>query len=76
MLATSDQDWEGEKINMMTMHAITRITWSLCIFLPGRHREMLFLPPKINRGKRIQRGLEEERQTITRAKKMPLYLFQ
>ena len=34
-LATStDQDWEGEKINMMTMHAAKGLEFDV-VFLPG-----------------------------------------
>ena len=35
LLATSiDQDWEGEKINMMTMHAAKGLEFDV-VFLPG-----------------------------------------
>ena len=41
-LATSiDQDWEGEKINMMTMHAAKGLEFDV-VFLPG-WEEGLFL---------------------------------
>ena len=69
-LATSvDQEWEGEKINMMTMHAAKGLEFD-AVFLPGW--EGLVSSSKINRGKG-QNGLEEERRLayvgITRAKK-------
>jgi DNA helicase-2/ATP-dependent DNA helicase PcrA len=71
-LATSiDQDWEGEKINMMTMHAAKGLEFDV-VFLPG-WEEGLF-PHQKSIEEKGQSGLEEERRLayvgITRAKKM------
>ena len=71
-LATSiDQDWEGEKINMMTMHASKGLEFD-AIFLPG-WEEGLF-PHQKSIEEKGQNGLEEERRLayvgITRAKKI------
>ena len=71
-LATSiDQDWEGEKINMMTMHAAKGLEFEI-IFLPG-WEEGLF-PHQKSIEEKGQSGLEEERRLayvgITRAKKI------
>ena len=70
-LATSiDQDWEGEKINMMTMHAAKGLEFDV-VFLPG-WEEGLF-PHQKSIEEKGQSGLEEERRLayvgITRAKK-------
>ena len=70
-LATSiDQDWEGEKINMMTMHAAKGLEFEV-VFLPG-WEEGLF-PHQKSIEEKGQNGLEEERRLayvgITRAKK-------
>tara|TARA_B100001057_G_scaffold364647_1_gene367566 strand:- start:20509 stop:22542 length:2034 start_codon:yes stop_codon:yes gene_type:complete len=70
-LATSiDQDWEGEKINMMTMHAAKGLEFD-AVFLPG-WEEGLF-PHQKSIEEKGQNGLEEERRLayvgITRAKK-------
>ena len=70
-LATSiDQDWEGEKINMMTMHAAKGLEFE-AVFLPG-WEEGLF-PHQKSIEEKGQNGLEEERRLayvgITRAKK-------
>ena len=70
-LATSiDQDWEGEKVNMMTMHAAKGLEFE-AIFLPG-WEEGLF-PHQKSIEEKGQNGLEEERRLayvgITRAKK-------
>ncbi len=70
-LATSvDQDWEGEKVNMMTMHAAKGLEFE-SIFLPG-WEEGLF-PHQKSIEEKGQNGLEEERRLayvgITRAKK-------
>ena len=70
-LATSiDQDWEGEKINMMTMHAAKGLEFEV-VFLPG-WEEGLF-PHQKSIEEKGQDGLEEERRLayvgITRAKK-------
>ena len=70
-LATSiDQDWDGEKINMMTIHASKGLEFEV-IFLPG-WEEGLF-PNQKSIEEKGQSGLEEERRLayvgITRAKK-------
>ena len=70
-LATSiDQDWDGEKINMMTMHGSKGLEFDV-IFLPG-WEEGLF-PHQKSIEEKGQNGLEEERRLayvgITRAKK-------
>ena len=70
-LATSiDQDWEGEKINMMTMHSSKGLEFDV-VFLPG-WEEGLF-PHQKSIEEKGQNGLEEERRLayvgITRAKK-------
>ena len=69
-LATSiDQEWDGEKVNMMTMHAAKGLEFD-AVFLLG-WEEGLFLT-KIYRGKSTK-WIEEERilayASITRAKK-------
>ena len=76
-LATSvDQEWDGEKVNMMTMHAAKGLEFDF-VFLPG-WEEGLFPPSKIYREKG-QNGLEEERRLayvgITRAKKEAIISF-
>ena len=70
-LATSvDQEWDGEKINMMTMHAAKGLEFDV-VFLPG-WEEGLF-PHQKSIEEKGQKGLEEERRLayvgITRAKK-------
>ncbi len=70
-LATSvDQDWNGEKVNMMTMHAAKGLEFD-SVFLPG-WEEGLF-PNQKSIEEKGQSGLEEERRLayvgITRAKK-------
>ncbi len=70
-LATSiDQNWDGEKINMMTMHAAKGLEFDV-VFLPG-WEEGLF-PHQKSIEEKGQNGLEEERRLayvgITRAKK-------
>ena len=70
-LATSiDQDWEGEKINMMTMHAAKGLEFNV-VFLPG-WEEGLF-PHQKSLEEKGDFALEEERRLayvgITRAKK-------
>ena len=69
-LATSvDQEWDGEKINMMTMHAAKGLEFDV-VFLPG-WEEGLF-PHQKSIEEKGQKGLEEERRLayvgITRAK--------
>ena len=76
-LATSiDQDWEGEKVNLMTMHGSKGLEFDV-VFLPG-WEEGLFLHQKSIQEKG-QNGLEEERRLayvgITRAKKVALISF-
>mgnify|MGYP001337177193 CR=1 FL=1 len=76
-LATSiDQDWEGEKINMMTMHAAKGLEFDV-VFLPG-WEEGLF-PHQKSIEEKGQSGLEEERRLayvgITRAKKKAIISF-
>ena len=70
-LATAiDQDWEGQKVNMMTMHAAKGLEFDF-VFLPG-WEEGLF-PHQKSVEEKGQNGLEEERRLayvgITRAKK-------
>ncbi len=76
-LATSiDQEWEGEKINMMTMHAAKGLEFD-AVFLPG-WEEGLF-PHQKSIEEKGQSGLEEERRLayvgITRAKKNAIISF-
>ncbi len=76
-LATSiDQEWEGEKVNMMTMHASKGLEFDI-IFLPG-WEEGLF-PHQKSIEEKGQSGLEEERRLayvgITRAKKQAIISF-
>ena len=76
-LATSiDQDWEGEKINMMTMHAAKGLEFDI-VFLPG-WEEGLF-PHQKSIEEKGHDGLEEERRLayvgITRAKKNAIISF-
>jgi len=76
-LATSiDQDWEGEKVNMMTMHASKGLEFDM-VFLPG-WEEGLF-PHQKSIEEKGQSGLEEERRLayvgITRAKKNTIISF-
>ena len=76
-LATSiDQEWDGEKINMMTMHAAKGLEFDV-VFLPG-WEEGLF-PHQKSIEEKGQNGLEEERRLayvgITRAKKKATISF-
>jgi DNA helicase-2/ATP-dependent DNA helicase PcrA len=76
-LATSvDQEWDGEKINMMTMHAAKGLEFDV-VFLPG-WEEGLF-PHQKSIEEKGQNGLEEERRLayvgITRAKKKVIISF-
>ena len=69
-LATSiDNDWDGEKVNLMTMHASKGLEFDV-VFLPG-WEEGLF-PNQKSIDEKGQQGLEEERRLayvgITRAK--------
>ena len=57
-LATSiDQDWDGEKVNMMTMHGSKGLEFDV-VFLPG-WEEGLF-PHQKSIEEKGQNGLEEE----------------
>ena len=76
-LATSiDQDWDGQKINMMTMHAAKGLEFDV-VFLPG-WEEGLF-PHQKSIEEKGQNGLEEERRLayvgITRAKEKATISF-
>ena len=76
-LATSiDQEWDGEKINLMTMHGSKGLEFDV-VFLPG-WEEGLF-PHQKSIEEKGQNGLEEERRLayvgITRAKKKALISF-
>ena len=76
-LATSlDQDWEGEKVNLMTMHASKGLEFD-AVFLPG-WEEGLF-PHQKSIEEKGEKGLEEERRLayvgITRAKKLAIISF-
>ena len=76
-LATSiDQEWDGEKVNMMTMHAAKGLEFDV-VFLPG-WEEGLF-PHQKSIEEKGQNGLEEERRLayvgITRAKKNAIISF-
>ena len=69
-LATStDNDWDGEKVNLMTMHASKGLEFD-AVFLPG-WEEGIF-PHQKSIDEKGQQGLEEERRLayvgITRAK--------
>jgi len=76
-LATSiDQDWDGEKINLMTMHAAKGLEFD-AVFLPG-WEEGLF-PHQKSLEEKGDMALEEERRLayvgITRAKKESFISF-
>ena len=76
-LATSiDQEWDGEKVNMMTMHASKGLEFEV-VFLPG-WEEGLF-PHQKSIEEKGQNGLEEERRLayvgITRAEKKAIISF-
>jgi DNA helicase-2/ATP-dependent DNA helicase PcrA len=76
-LATSiDQEWDGQKINMMTMHAAKGLEFDV-VFLPG-WEEGLF-PHQKSIEEKGQNGLEEERRLayvgITRARKKTIISF-
>ena len=76
-LATSlDQDWKGEKVNLMTMHASKGLEFDV-VFLPG-WEEGLF-PHQKSIEEKGEKGLEEERRLayvgITRAKKLAKISF-
>ena len=76
-LATAiDRDWEGKKINLMTMHASKGLEFDV-VFLPG-WEEGLF-PHQKSMDEKGKAGLEEERRLayvgITRAKKLSYISF-
>ncbi len=76
-LATSlDQDWQSEKVNLMTIHASKGLEFD-AIFLPG-WEEGLF-PHQKSIEEKGESGLEEERRlayvAITRAKKLAKISF-
>ena len=76
-LATSiDQKWDGEKINLMTMHGSKGLEFDV-VFLPG-WEEGLF-PHQKSIDEKGQDGLEEERRLayvgITRAKNIAIISF-
>ena len=76
-LATSlDQNWENEKVNLMTMHASKGLEFNI-IYLPG-WEEGLF-PHQKSIEEKGENGLEEERRLayvgITRAKKVAKISF-
>jgi len=76
-LATSlDQDWKGEKVNLMTMHGSKGLEFEV-VFLPG-WEEGLF-PHQKSIEEKGDKGLEEERRLayvgITRAKKLAKISF-
>ena len=76
-LATSiDQDWNGQKVNLMTMHAAKGLEFDV-VYLPG-WEEGLF-PHQKSIEEKGHDGLEEERRLayvgITRAKKKAIISF-
>ena len=76
-LATSlDQDWETEKVNLMTLHASKGLEFDI-VYLPG-WEEGLF-PHQKSIEEKGENGLEEERRLayvgITRAKKVAKISF-
>ncbi len=76
-LATSlDQDWESEKVNLMTLHASKGLEFNV-VYLPG-WEEGLF-PHQKSIEEKGESGLEEERRLayvgITRAKKIAKISF-
>jgi len=76
-LATSlDQDWQNEKVNLMTIHASKGLEFDI-VFLPG-WEEGLF-PHQKSIEEKGENGLEEERRLayvgITRAKKLAKISF-
>ena len=74
-LATSlDQDWESEKVNLMTLHASKGLEFNIVFCQDGK--KVCFLIKKALRKK--ESGLEEERLAyvgITRAKKTKISFF-
>ena len=76
-LATSiDQEWEGAKINLMTMHAAKGLEFDV-VFLPG-WEEGDYFPTKIFRGKRrfcFRRGKKISIRWNYKSKKRGLYII-
>ena len=76
-LATSiDEDWEGKKVNLMTLHASKGLEFDI-VFLPGWEEGLL--PHKKSLEEKGDLALEEERRLayvgITRAKKRAYISF-
>ncbi len=76
-LATSiDQDWDGEKVNLMTMHAAKGLEFDV-VFLPGWEEGMF--PHQKSLEEKGDLALEEERRLayvgLTRAKKESFISF-
>ena len=71
-----DQDWESEKVNLMTLHASKGLEFDI-VYLPG-WEEGLF-PHQKSIEEKGESGLEEERRLayvgITRAKKIAKISF-
>ncbi len=76
LATTLDQDWESEKVNLMTLHASKGLEFNI-IYLPG-WEEGLF-PHQKSIEEKGENGLEEERRLayvgITRAKKIAKISF-
>ena len=76
-MATSvDQDWDGQQVNTMTMHAAKGLEFD-AVFLPGWEEDLY--PHLKSIEEKGQNGLEEERRLayvgITRAKKKAIISF-
>ena len=77
-LATSvDQEWDGEKINMMTMHAAKGLEFDV-VFLPGW--EEGFFPHQKSIEEKGQNSIRGRKKVayvgITRARKSYYFFFQ
>ena len=76
LATTLDQDWESEKVNLMTLHASKGLEFNI-IYLPG-WEEGLF-PHQKSIEEKGENGLEEERRLayvgITRAKQIAKISF-
>ena len=77
-LATSiDQDWEGEKINLMTMHASKGLEFDVCVYLPG-WEEGLF-PHQKSIEEKGENGLRKKEDllmlVLQEQKKLQIFLF-